>query len=205
MKRTPILLAFVLILFGCGEARIEDRIGEAINPAGQPVSAEATKATPAESRLASAQAALRQAQQDVQTAKVALEDERTEAAQSKIWWFVGIMSVLALLSAGLAIFIPSVARWAIRLALAAGAVAALAVFAAWLLPYLWWIGGGLSLVGAVGAVVYWRLDAKSRDQVLKAVDAVKDRVPDFKATFRQHIDEDADMAINKARNRLGLK
>jgi hypothetical protein len=114
------------------------------------------------------------------------------------------MGVLALAGAALAIFVPSVAKWALRLSLAAAAVAALAVFAAWLLPYLWWIGACVGLVGLVGAVVYWRLDAKSRDQVVRAVDAAKDNIPDYKTHFRQFIDEDADRAIDAARTRLGL-
>jgi len=146
----------------------------------------------------------RQARADVARLNDALDEERISQAQAKVWWFAGIMGVLALAGAALAIFVPSVAKWAIRLSLAAAAVAALAVFAAWLLPYLWWVGAIVALVGIVGAVVFWRLDAKSRDQVVKAVDAAKDNIPDYKTHFRQFIDEDADRAIDAARHRLGL-
>jgi len=146
----------------------------------------------------------RQARADVARLNDALDEERISQAQAKVWWFAGIMGVLALAGAALAIFVPSVAKWALRLSLAAAAVAALAVFAAWLLPYLWWIGACVGLVGLVGGVVFWRLDAKSRDQVVKAVDAAKDNIPDYKVHFRQFIDEDADRAIDAARTRLGL-
>lgn len=161
-------------------------------------------ATPAESELALARAAMRDAQERVRKADDALADERTAAAQAKIWWFAGIMGVLALFAVGVAIFVPSVARWAVRFAIAAGAVAAVAVFAAGLWPYLPWIGGGLTLVGLVGAVVYWRLDAKSRDQLVQGVEDMKAHVPDYRTILRQRIDEDADKTLDAARKRLGL-
>lgn len=185
-----------LALTACGDARPQASTLPAVE--------KPTPATAAD-RLTAAQAALRQAHVDVQLAQAALDDERTAAAQEKVWWFAGFMGVLALASAGLAIFVPSIARWAVRLAIAAAAVGSLAVFAAWLLPYLWWIGGGLSLIGIVGTIIYWRLDAKSRDQVLHAVDEIKAQVPNYKTVFRQHVDHDADKAIDAARTRLGLK
>lgn len=141
----------------------------------------------------------------LRAANSALDDERTAQAQAKVWWFAGAMAVLALLAGGLAVFVPSVARWAVRLAAAALVVAALAVFVAWLLPWLRWIGGALALAGAIGGIIAWRLDAKSRDQVLQAVEAEKERLPGYKERFRQIIDSDADAAIDAARKRLGLK
>lgn len=135
----------------------------------------------------------------------ALEAERIAAAQSKVWWFVGIMGVAALACAALAIFVPSVARWAIRGAIACGAISALAVFFAWLLPYLFWVGLGVLAVGAIAALVFWRLDAKSRDQVVQAFDKVKSQVPDYKEVFAKTIDSDADKHLDKVRERLGLK
>ncbi len=197
-----LLAATLVLLGGCTLATAAKRVESNTAPSA-PTSP--TIHTPAEQRLAQAQDALRQAQAEVREAKQALDDERTAAAQARIWWFAGIMGVIALAAAGLAIFVPSVARWALRLALAAAAVAALAIFAAWLLPWLWWIGAALALISVIGAIIYWRLDAKSRDQVVQAVDRIKDRVPDFKDTFRQVIDTDADLAIDAARRRLGLK
>ena len=75
----------------------------------------------------------------------------------------------------------------------------------WLLPYLVWIGGGLVVIGAGAAILFWRLDAKSRDQVVRAVDSFKDKMPGYKDHFARFIDEDADHAITKTRERLGLK
>lgn len=165
---------------------------------------EAPAVIDAETRLRKAQEDLRNAKAEVRAATDALADERTNAAQAKVYWFAGILGVLALSAAAVAIFVPSVAKWALRLSLAAASTAALAVFAAWLLPYLWWIGVGIAIVGIIGAIIYWRLDSKSRDQVVQAFDGIKDKVPGYREHFRQVIDTDADHAIDAARQRLGL-
>jgi uncharacterized protein YceK len=191
------LLFALAILSGCGEVR-----PLASTPPGSPVQAPAVAT--AESRLREAQEALRQAKAEVRAATDALADERTNAAQAKVYWFAGILGVLALAGAAVAIFVPSVAKWALRLSLAAAATAALAVFAAWMLPYLWWIGAAVTLASVVGAIVYWRLDVKSRDQVVQAVDGIKYKLPGYKEHFRQVIDTDAEKAIDAARKRLGL-
>lgn len=138
-------------------------------------------------------------------AETALESARTEAMRTKLWWFVGIMGVAALALAALAIFIPSVARWAVRGAIACVVISALAVVFAWLLPWLLWIGFCVLFIAIIAALVYWRLDAKSRDQVVEAFDGVKDQVPNYKAVFNQVIDTDADKHLDKVRERLGLK
>lgn len=155
---------------------------------------------------------LRQAETEVATLKAqskeadkAISEARTEAAQVKLWWFVGIMGVASAALVALAIFVPSVARWSVRGAVACGAVAALAAFISWLLPYIFWIGLALLIIGIVSVIVYWRLDAKSRDQVVKAVDDLKERVPGYREHFNQYIDEDADRHLDRTRERLGLK
>lgn len=137
--------------------------------------------------------------------KAAIADAHIEQERIKIWWFVGMMGLLALASAGVAIFVPSVARWAIRLSIAAGVVAGLASFVSWLLPYLVWIGAGVSVVAVVAAIVYWRLDAKSRDQVVQAFESVKGQVPGYRDQFNKFIDTDADKHLDSVRSRLGLK
>lgn len=154
---------------------------------------------------------LRQAETEVASLKSqsaeadkALGAARTEAAQTKLWWFVGIMGVACAALVALAIFVPSVAKWSVRGAVACGATAALAAFISWLLPYLFWIGLAILVIGLISAIVYWRLDAKSRDQVVKAVDGLKDKVPDYKEHFRQFIDEDADRHLDRTRQRLGI-
>lgn len=135
----------------------------------------------------------------------ALGAARTEAAQTKLWWFVGIMGVASAALVALAIFVPSVAKWSVRGAVACGATAALAAFISWLLPYLFWIGLGLLVIGIISVIVYWRLDAKSRDQVVKAVEDMKGEVPNYRDHFRKYIDDDADKHLDRTRARLGLK
>jgi hypothetical protein len=155
---------------------------------------------------------LRQAETDVIALKAqkneadkAVDAARIHAAQVKLWWFVGIMGVACAALVALAIFVPSVAKWSVRGAVACGATAALAAFISWLLPYLVWIGIALLVAGVASCIVYWRLDAKSRDQVVKAVDDLKDKIPNYREHFNQYIDEDADHHLDRTRERLGLK
>lgn len=138
-------------------------------------------------------------------ATTAITDERTSQAQTKAYWFVGIMGVAALAFAALAIFVPSTVRWAVKAAIAAGVVSALAIVFAWLIPYLFWIGLAIIATAAILAVIYWRLDAKSRDQVVTAFEGIKDKVPGYKDHFNKVIDTDADKWLDKTRKRLKLK
>lgn len=165
---------------------------------------EAPAVMDAETRLRKAQEDLRSAKAEVKAATDALADERTNAAQAKVYWFAGLLGVLALVGVAISICVPSVAKWAARLSIAAAATAAVAIFFAWLLPWIWWIGAALVLFGIIGAIIYWRLDSKSRDQVVEAFDGIKDKVPGYREHFRQVIDTDADRAIDSARKRLGL-
>ena len=155
---------------------------------------------------------LRQAETDVINLKAqrteadkAIGEARTDAARLKLWWFVGIMGVAAAILVALAIFVPSVAKWSVRGAIACGAVSALAAFISWLLPYLFWIGLVLLVIGVIACIVYWRLDAKSRDQVVKAVNEIKETIPNYREHFNQFIDEDSDRHLDRTRERLGLK
>jgi hypothetical protein len=148
---------------------------------------------------------LTQAKAQVRDIEAALHEARQQAAATTLWWFVGIMSLVAAGAVALAIFVPAVARWAVRAAVAAAALAALAGFAVWLLPWLVWIGGALAVAGILAVVAYWRLDAKSRDQVVRAVEAAKAQLPGYKAHFREFVDSDADTHLNAVRVRLGLK
>lgn len=142
--------------------------------------------------------------QKIETEK-ALTEARTNEAQTKLWWFVGIMGLACAALVALAIFIPAVSKWSVRGAIACGAISALAAFVSWLLPYLFWIGLVIVVVGVIAAIVFWRLDAKSRDQVVTAFEKIKDKVPDYRAHFSQHIDSDADKHLDAVRTRLGLK
>jgi len=223
-----VILLFALILTGCGEISPGAPINPIAPPPTPPDSAPA-RISDLEKRLAKAteekdeiarlgilkdliSERMRQAETELgklklekKEAETALESARMEAMRTKLWWFVGIMGVAALALAALAIFIPSVARWAVRGAIACGVISALAVVFAWLLPWLLWIGFGVLAIAAVAALVYWRLDAKSRDQVVEAFDKVKGQVPDYKDVFAKTIDSDADKHLDKVRERLGIK
>jgi len=169
------------------------------------------------------------------TAKVALSEERTKVAEqqvvdlkretkqdkadlatakdaaqlasyrAKLYWFAGILGVLALGGVLVAIFQPELAKWAIRFSIACGAVACLAIFVTRLLPYLWWIGGGVVVFGIIGHLLWNRLSDKTRRQVVGAVDKYKKEIPDYKAKFGDAIDNDADRMIDRTREHLGLK
>lgn len=142
---------------------------------------------------------------ELDQAKRGLAAAREDAIQTKLAWLIGVMVLTAVGSAALAVFVPSMASMAIKIGLAATAVAAIAAVASWLLPYLLWIGLALVVVAVIAAVLYWRLDAKSRDQVVRAVDDLKDKIPGYKDHFNQYIDEDADAHLDRVRERLGLK
>lgn len=193
MKHISLALLSFVLLAGCGERTpIDPAVGE--KPAvTKPVSVDEWKAI------------VQQKETELRDAKASLESARIDVVQTKLWWFVGIMAFVALAGVALSIFVPAVARWALRASAASAAVAALAATVSWLLPWLVWIGGAVALIAGLAALWYWRTDAKSRDQVVKAVDAIKEQVPGFKAHFRQFIDEDADANLNATRVRLGLK
>lgn len=182
---------------------LEKKLDEAIKRGDEVARLSALKDIIAE-RLRQAETEVANLKTQSKEADKALGAARTEAAQTKLWWFVGIMGVACAALVALAIFVPSVAKWSVRGAVACGATAALAAFISWLLPYLFWIGLAILVIGLISVIVYWRLDAKSRDQVVKAVEGLKDRVPDYKDHFRQYIDEDADKHLDRTRQRLGL-
>jgi hypothetical protein len=162
-------------------------------------------ASPATGDVPGLEQQLAQAKAQVRDIEAALQDARQQAVAAKLYWFIGIMALVAAVAVAVAIFVPAVAGWAIRAGLAAAALACIAGFAVWLLPWLVWIGGALVAAGVLAVIVYWRLDAKSRDQVVRAVEAAKTQLPGYKAHFREFIDEDADAHLDAVRARLGLK
>lgn len=137
-----------------------------------------------------------------------LDDARLAEHRTKLNWVVGIAGVAALAFTALAIFLPTFKRWAVMGVIASVVVAALAMALSWLLPYLLWIG--LAVLGVIigVAVWYWRQDAKSRDQIVAAVNTYKDsldtNVSGWREHFRKYIDKGSDRVINKARARMHL-
>jgi hypothetical protein len=154
----------------------------------------------------------REAQEREKAAMAAIGDkdkeiasERTAVAQAKLYWFAGLLGLVALIAVGLAIWMPLTRRWTGGFAVACGAVAALAVFVASILPWLWWIGAGVLTVGVIAAITWWHRDHHTAVQVVAAVEGIKDRLPDYKTHFRQEIDSHVDSWINRIRAKLGPK
>ena len=125
----------------------------------------------------------------------ALDAARIAQDQARLYWFAGILGLAALIGAGLAIWLPMTARWAIRFSIACGAVAALALFVSSLLPWLWWVGAGLVAIGGAAALWYWRLDHKIKIQLTDAIEGFTADVPGWAAHAERVIDTDAEAAI----------
>lgn len=147
----------------------------------------------------------RETKQDKADLAAAVEKARLDKWRERLYWFAGVLGLLALGAVVVAIFQPEVARWAVRFAVACAAVAALAVFVSRLLPYLVWIGGGLALAGVAGYLLWNKLSDKTRRQVIGAVDRYKAEIPDYRRKFGEAIDDDADRLVDRTREHLGLK
>ncbi|MCS7317466.1 MAG: hypothetical protein NZZ41_03975 [Candidatus Dojkabacteria bacterium] len=71
-----------------------------------------------------------------------------------------------------------------------------------ILPYILWIALGIIGILFVLAIYYWRSDRKSLCQVVEAVEKYKHEIPDYKSKFRQIIDSDVDLVIDKIREKF---
>ncbi len=131
----------------------------------------------------------------------AIEDKKNEQIQLKIWIGVG-----ALVLAGIIlVFLGVYTSRTILLSIGVGAfgLAALGVLAAALVPYIMWIGIGISLI-VIAMAVYMLLNReKAIKQVSNAVDTAKKRVPAFndayKDIFNGHIDTHIDTLLDSIR------
>ena len=128
-----------------------------------------------------------------------------ELAESRLRWFAILMGAVVLASIFVGIFQPQLAKWCWRAALAAGVLASLALFFIELLPYLWWIGGGLLLICGGGYLLWNRLSDKTRLQTTTILDKYKHEIPDYKNKFGEMMDNDVDRFTDMAREHLGLK
>ncbi len=133
--------------------------------------------------------------------------EQNHRRQVQLYWLSGILILLALAATVLAIWQPMLRKIAGGFAVACVAVAGLALFLAWLIPYLIWVGVSLAVIG-VGAVVFWWIrDHKSLRQVVESVGAAKAQIPAFKDGYREIfskiIDSNVDRNIDKVRAYIG--
>lgn len=131
----------------------------------------------------------------------ALEDAKTEALQTKIWVGVGLCVLAGLVLIALGIW--TTRRILVEVGIGALGLAALGVLAAWLVPYILWIGIGVAVI-VIGFVVFMLTNReKALKQVSRAVDDAKESIPEFKAgykrIFQSHIDTAMDNVVNSVR------
>lgn len=127
----------------------------------------------------------------------ALDDARTDAIQTRLWLGAGTCLLAALVLVGIGIWTSR--RLLIEIGIAAAGLAGLLIFAAWLAPYALLIGIGVGVL--MIAIAVWMLVNRQRslEQVTKAVDAVKPRLPEYKEIFSRHIDTGVDHLIDHVR------
>jgi len=129
----------------------------------------------------------------------ALDDAKNEAAQSKLWIGAGTCFLACLVLVAIGIW--TTRRLLVQIGLGVGALGGLLIFAAWLVPYALYIGLTVGALVAVGAVYMLVNRERALTQVASAVDAVKEKVPDYRETFRKHIDAKSDKIIGSIRAR----
>lgn len=166
----------------------------------------------ASAKLALAQAATwKQADAD-KTEEI--KQERDARRQAFLYWFSGIVGLLAILATAGALAWPTTRSILRPVAVFLGALVPVLLFAAWLIPYLPWIalGTGVCILGVGGYYLSTnerthRLKDRATEQVIEAVGAAKERIPEFrtgyKDIFRATIDTDVDHHLNRLR--LGLQ
>lgn len=127
----------------------------------------------------------------------ALDDARTDAIQTRLWLGSGACFLACLVLVAIGIWTSR--RLLIELGVVAGGLGGLCIFAAWLAPYALAIGIAIGVLAV--AIAVWMLVNRQRglEQVTAGVDELKQRVPDYAAIMRQHIDTGADRLIDHVR------
>lgn len=132
----------------------------------------------------------------------ALQDAKDSELQTKIWVGVGALVLAGIVLIGLGIW--TTHKILISFGVAALGLAGLGTLAAWLVPYLIYIGIAVALAVITAAIYMLKNREKALTQVTQAVDTAKDRIPAFALgyanIFREHIDTDADKVVNAVRN-----
>jgi hypothetical protein len=150
-------------------------------------------------------AELRQERDDLedrlQRVNHAMKIASDDAIQFKIWVGVGALVLGGLVLVALGVW--TTRRILIEVGIACFGLAGLGAMAAWLVPYILWIG--LSIAAFIIGGAIWMLANRERalKQVSDAVDTAKARIPEFKAEykgiFNEHIDSGMDRIINSVR------
>ncbi len=137
-----------------------------------------------------------------------ISHERTANQQEKLYWFSGILGLLSLVGAGIAIWFFTnrvIRKYAMWFGIACSCVASLALLFAWLLPYLIYVGAVIVLVAVIAVTISWKRDNKALHQVVGAVAKIKESVPNFRSHFREEIDSGVDRHIDAVRERISQK
>lgn len=167
----------------------------------------------ASARVRLAREQVKQWEQTVKDKDDEIREERDRNRQEFLYWFSGICGFLAMLAVAGAIVWPTTRVITRPIAAILGVLVPASLFAAWLVPYLTYVGLGIgALITAAGAWYLARnekahqLKDKAASQVAAAVEDAKNRIPEFgsayKDIFRGHIDSDADALLNSHRNEL---
>ena len=135
--------------------------------------------------------------------------ERTHEKQVWLVWFSGSIGLAGLIAVGIGFGWPLVRRIAWTIAACCGAISALALVVAAILPWLWWIGAAL-LLGFIGWVLYhWHRDHHGLVQVVTAVEQLKPAEAQARQIFKDGLSKVIDspiatrIAAIKARYRIG--
>lgn len=131
----------------------------------------------------------------------ALEDAKNEALQFKIWIGVGALALAGMILVFLGVYTSR--SFLLSLGVGAFGLAALGVLAAALVPYIFWIGLGVSAL-VIAAAVYMLLNReKGLRQLTQAVEDSKKRIPQFqdayKDIFNGRIDTGVDTLLDSIR------
>lgn len=130
-----------------------------------------------------------------------IEDAKIDALQTKIWIGVGLCTLAGLVL--IAVGIWTTRRILVEVGIGVLGLAALGTLAAWLVPYILWIGVGVAVI-VIGFVIFMLANReKALKQVSDAVNDAKDTIPEFKLgykrIFQSHIDTAMDRVIDSVR------
>lgn len=134
----------------------------------------------------------------------ALEDKKNEEIQLKIWLGVGALVLAGIILVFLGVYTSR--TFLLSLGVGAFGLAALGVLAAALVPYILWIGIGVSAI-VLAAAIYMLLNReKALRQVTKAVESSKERIPGFREHYRDIFNGEIDTGIDTLLNSIrGVK
>lgn len=124
----------------------------------------------------------------------ALEDAKNEALQVKIWLGVGALVLAGIILVFLGVYTSR--SFLLSLGVGAFGLAALGVLAAALVPYIFWIGLGVSAIVIATAIYMLMNREKALHQVTAAVNDSKERIPQFKDAYRDIFNGRIDTGID---------